>query len=234
MEVDHAAGAAVPRNAGEELARGGDAERQVLGEQPLVRRVDVRVGQPEAGDRWSGSPCSVERGHDRQRPARADQQRPGAERALEGVEAELDRRRVGMDEARRRDDQRSTSTSAPSGAASRSSRSTSGGDLLDRLPGASRIDTFASATTGSTVFWSCGEPPSTRSRRAPARRTCGGRTPRPRAGRPAARPASASSSAPGGSSPQPASSSSVGAAIPSRSGSGSRPSRGEHRRRASA
>src|SRR5262249_34976720 len=34
----------------EELARGGDAERQVLRDQALVRRVEVGVGETEAGD----------------------------------------------------------------------------------------------------------------------------------------------------------------------------------------
>ncbi len=50
------------------------------------------------------------------------------------------------------DDHSSTSTSAPAGAASRSSRSTSGAISSTFWPGASRIDTFATASTGSTVF----------------------------------------------------------------------------------
>ena len=54
----------------------------------------------------------------------------------------------------RASDQRSISTSAPAGAASRSSRSTSGATTSGCWPGARRIDTFASAMTGSTVFWS--------------------------------------------------------------------------------
>ena len=58
-------------------------------------------------------------------------------------------------------DQRSTSRSAPAGADSRSSRSTSGTISSTFWPAASRIDRFASAVTGITVFCSCGDPPST-------------------------------------------------------------------------
>ena len=83
-------------------ARGrGDPERHVLGEQPLVRRVDVRVGQAEAGDDRR-DPLVRERRHDRQRPAGADQRRPDAERPLERVEPELDRLRVRRHEPGRR------------------------------------------------------------------------------------------------------------------------------------
>ena len=55
--------------------------------------------------------------------------------------------------------QRSIASSAPSGAASRSSRSNSGAISSGSWPGARRIETFATASTGSTVFCSCGEPP---------------------------------------------------------------------------
>ena len=54
---------------------------------------------------------------------------------------------------------RSTSTSAPSGAASSRSFSIAAEISSPSWPGASRIDTFASATTGSTVFCSSAEPP---------------------------------------------------------------------------
>ena len=47
-------------------------------------------------------PLVGERGHDRQRAAGADEQRPHAEHLLERVEAELDRGRVGRNERRRR------------------------------------------------------------------------------------------------------------------------------------
>ena len=56
------------------------------------------------------------------------------------------------------DDQRSISSVAPSGAASRRSRSTSGAISSTCWPGASRIERFATASTGSTVFCRCGEP----------------------------------------------------------------------------
>ena len=56
------------------------------------------------------------------------------------------------------DDHSSTSTSAPAGALSRSSRSTSGAISSTFWPGASRIETFAIASTGSTVFCRSGEP----------------------------------------------------------------------------
>ena len=85
---------------------------------------------------------------------------------------------------------------------------------------------LASAETGSTVFWSTGEPPMipftssagsavVRRRNSSAARGSAGRA-----------PASASISGPGTSSAQAATSSSVGAAIPARNASGRRPSRG--------
>ena len=55
--------------------------------------------------------------------------------------------------------QSSTSSSAPAGVASRSSRSNSGAISSGSWPGASRIDTFATASTGRTVFWRSGDPP---------------------------------------------------------------------------
>ena len=93
-------------------------------------------------------------------------------------------------------------------------------------PGASRIETFAAASTGSTVFCSCGEPlvDAVHVERRLGERPAG-RTPRPRAESIGRAPWPASSSAPGGSFAQPASSSSVARRCPARSGSASRPSR---------
>src|SRR5713226_6541820 len=71
-----------------ELARDLDAQRQIFEQQPLVRRVDVRLGKGDAGqDR--GDSAVGERGDDRQRPAGAREQRPPTEDLLEGVECDL-------------------------------------------------------------------------------------------------------------------------------------------------
>ena len=142
-----------------QLLRRADSERQVLEQQPLVRRVRVRAGNCEAGDDRRNA-LLLERGDDRQRPARADEQRPRARRALERFLAELDRPRIRARPVRDRPSSRAaTSTSAPSGAASRSSRSKTGAISSTFCPGASRIETFASAKTGSTVLVRCGSPP---------------------------------------------------------------------------
>ena len=55
---------------------------------------------------------------------------------------------------------RSISSSVPGGAASRRSRSKLSATGPGSWPGASRIETFASAKTGSTVLCRCGDPPS--------------------------------------------------------------------------
>ena len=79
--------------------------------------------------------------------------------ALERVEAELDRLRIGRDEARRRRrPQLDLELRARRSSRSRSSRSTSGAISSTFWPGASRIETFATASTGSTVFCRYGEP----------------------------------------------------------------------------
>src|SRR5207249_9842873 len=78
-----------------------DAERQVVGEQVLVRRVDVRVGESEPGQDRRDALVGQCR-DDRQGAAAADEQRPRADPTLEGVEAELNDGRVGVDEAGRR------------------------------------------------------------------------------------------------------------------------------------
>ena len=125
------------------------------------------------------------------------------------------------------DDQRVTSTSAPSGAASRSSRSTVGGDhcgilVADeadrdvrlRLDRDHRLLEDRRAT-GDAVHVD-----------ATARPRCEGRTPRRRR-RPSGRaPAASISSGPAGRSAQPDTSAAAGATTPARSGSGTRPSRG--------
>ena len=55
-------------------------------------------------------------------------------------------------------DQSSTSRLAHSGAASWRRRSSTGAISAGVCPGASRSERFAGASTGSTVFWSRGEP----------------------------------------------------------------------------
>ena len=58
----------------------------------------VRVGQREAAE--DGRDALLDqRGDDREGAAGADEQRPVPERLLEGVERQLDRPRVGRDEA---------------------------------------------------------------------------------------------------------------------------------------
>ena len=110
-------------------------------------------GEVEAGDDRRDALVD-ERGDDRQGAARADEQRPAAERALEGVLAEPDRRRVGRDQAGRRRGQRSTSTSAPAGAASRSSRSTPARSPRRPVPARAGSRGSPRPPTGITVFWS--------------------------------------------------------------------------------
>src|SRR2546430_3801940 len=68
------------REAPEELFRRLDSEWQVLGEQPLVRRVDVALRSGEAGDDRRYCPFD-ERGGGPQRAARAGEERAGGPRA---------------------------------------------------------------------------------------------------------------------------------------------------------
>ena len=58
---DRARGIVEPVEILEQRARGGDPERDVLGQEPLVGRVDVGVGQREAGDDRRDAPIG-ERG----------------------------------------------------------------------------------------------------------------------------------------------------------------------------
>ena len=96
-----------------------------------------------------GMPGVDERGDDRQRAARAEQQRPRAERPLERVEAELDRARVGRNEPGRRRrpaldlELRSLRRGLPQQPLDLGRHG-----VRRSWPGASRIDRFASATTG--------------------------------------------------------------------------------------
>src|SRR5439155_7846266 len=79
-----AGGALQRRQLTEELAGRGDSERYVVRDEPLVRRMDLRVGEAEAGhDRRN--PLARERRHDRDRAAGSDQCRPPADDALERV-----------------------------------------------------------------------------------------------------------------------------------------------------
>src|SRR5919201_4343262 len=84
----------------EERARDLDPERDVFGQDPFVRGVDVALREREAAQ--DGRDALVgERRDDRERPAGANQQRPASERALEGAERELDCGLLRPDEARR-------------------------------------------------------------------------------------------------------------------------------------
>src|SRR4029453_13177067 len=70
--------------AGVELLDRVDAAREELDEHALVRRVDVALGEGEAGqDRRD--PLVHQRGHDRQRPAGAGEDRPDAERGAQAA-----------------------------------------------------------------------------------------------------------------------------------------------------
>ena len=145
-----------------------------------------------------------------------------AERALERVEGELDRRRVRRHEPRLAPrpelDLDVRALAAPPRAASRSN---AGAIASGSWPGARRIETFASASTGSTVFCSTRraalDPVDVERRlgpRAQVELLGRARVRRPRALVARARPR------PRGSVDQLARSSSVSGAIPARSGSG--------------
>src|SRR2546428_9543477 len=80
-----------------QLARDLHTERQVLEQYPLVRRVDVRLGECDtAQDRWDA--LIRERRDDRQRAAAAGKQRPAAHHVLERLERDLYRRLIPRDE----------------------------------------------------------------------------------------------------------------------------------------
>ncbi len=84
------------------------------------------------------------------------------ERALERVLAEPDRGRVRRDQAGRRGRPELDLDLGALGRRLAEQALELGGERRRPAgPGASRIERFASATTGITVFWSCGEPPST-------------------------------------------------------------------------
>ena len=124
-------------------------------------------------------------------------------------------------------ERRDTSSSAPSGDASRSSRSTAAAIVSTLLAGREPDrEVGLREDRQHRLLEERRAAARSRSRRARARRSCAGRTPRPRVGSTGRAPASASISAPWTSSAQAARSSSVGGAIPARSGSGRRPSRG--------
>ena len=117
-------------------ARSLHAERHVLDQHALVRRVDVALGQRDAAEDRR-DPLVDERRDDRQRPAGADEQRPPPEHLLERVLRELasPAASAGTSAAAAPTTSARPSTSAPAGAASRRSRSTSRRDLVRILSG---------------------------------------------------------------------------------------------------
>ena len=175
-----------------ELARGGDPERDVLGDQPLVRRVHAASRAAPKPVMIVGMPLPASAGHDRQRAARADQRRPArrararTRRGRAGSPCASGGTRPGGDDDQQLDlelgARRRRLAQQPLDARARSRRRVWPGreadrevrDRLDRQHGLLQVRRAR---------------PRCRSRRAPARRTCGRRTPRPPAGRPAARPA---------------------------------------------
>ena len=196
----------------------------MLDEQPLVRRVEVSLGEVEAGDDRRNAPVG-ERRDDRQGPARAEEQRPDAERALERVLAEPDRRRVGRDQPRRRGRPEVDLDVAPRPAPTRAAAARPPA----RSPppsGRRRAGSRGSPRRrpGSPSSGAAASRPRRRSRRPRARPRCGRRTPRPRAASIGLAPWSDSTSAPACWDDQSASSCSVGGTTPLRSGSGRRPS----------
>ena len=68
-----------------------EGAKDVLGDEALVRGVDVPLGEIEAGDDRRNS-LDLQSVHDRHRAAGANEQRATAEGALEGGQSELDRR----------------------------------------------------------------------------------------------------------------------------------------------
>ena len=193
----------------EELSCGCDPERDVLGDEPLVRRVDVRVGQAEAGDDRR-DPLVGERGHDRQRSARSGSAPAGGRARARTRRARAGSRRESGGTSPGGDDDQQLDLELGARRRRLAEQPLELGRDLARPSGRARAGSRGSrpprpAAPSSADAESRSR---TRSRRAPARRRCGGRTPRRRAGRPARAPCSASSSAPVGSSRQPASSSS--------------------------
>ena len=154
------------------LAGGLDAERDVAGEQALVRRVDVGAREREAGqDR--GDAAVGERRHERDRAPGAQQQRPAAEDALEGVLGEAHGGGVRRDQpgrgrasaARRRARRR---RARPRGGGARTRRRS------PRRPARARAGWRRSPRRSPGARSSAGRPrrPGARSRRPPGPRTC--------------------------------------------------------------
>ena len=172
----------------EQLARGFAGLRQVLDRQLLVRRVDARLGERDARQD-DGHPALRQRGHDRERAAAADEQRLAAEDLLERLQAELDRRRLRVDDRGRR---AAVVAKVDLGAGGRGVVD----QLLDRL--ADRLDLLAGGEPDGEVRLGRGDRRRVlagpacrrgcRSRRPTTRPSCAARTRRPRARRTAARP----------------------------------------------
>ena len=137
-------------------------------------------GEREAGDDRRDALVD-ERRHDRQRAAGADEQRAAAHRLLEGVRAELHRLRVGRHEARRpRTRAARTLELGALGRGLAQQPLDRGRDLLDVLAGREPDrEVRLGRDRQHRLLQDAASRPRSRSRRARARRSCAGRTPRP-------------------------------------------------------
>ena len=142
----------------EQRPRRRDPLIHVLHAQTLVGRVDVRVREREAGD--DRRDPLVAQGRRRSAGSRPSGSAPAAPPSLARTPAT----RGGWPARRARpvpagaEASSSTSSSAPAGTASCNRRRNAVAIVSGSWPGASRIDTLASARTGRTVFWAWGEP----------------------------------------------------------------------------
>ena len=219
-------GGSVAAERAEELFRGLDAQRDVVDAEALVRRVDVALGQVEAGedrrDRLfssaaiTGSEPPMRISSGRAPITRSNASWPsliagssGRTSAAGALRDQLDLD-VGAPRARLR----ASAAPSPRRSPSRPDRARAGSTRSPRPRPRSRSSGAAARRRRR------------RARRPPARRTCAGRSPRPRARSAGRAPCAPSTSEPGSRALQLSISSSLGLTIPARSGSGTRPSRG--------
>ena len=152
-----------------------------------------------------------------------EERSPARVRARTPSRGELDRRRVGRDEAGgARGPARDLDVGAGGRGLAQAAARTPSRSRSTSCPGASRIETFAWASTGRTVFWRSGSPPGDAVARRARRRREGARGRSPwRLTRPAGRaPSPASTTSPGGSRSQDCELCRARRRRPSRSGSG--------------
>ena len=110
-------------------------------------------------DRMVGTPRRGELRDERDRAASADEQRPHAQHLLERLQPELDRARIGRDEPRGCGRPQLHLDVGSGGCRLPEQPLEVGAITAGSCPTASRMETFAIASTGITVFCRVGEPP---------------------------------------------------------------------------